>query len=204
MTVPEEQALNELKQTAQARRREQGEAYTDSEFSADAASLDGRRLAAGVAPALAPPACRCRRPAKVCTVMKDGGNQGREFWGCARPADQRCGFFMWADGVRLAGHSKGDAETKWKRFGTHDDGYVVVRRKKDGSRSDPPPTPLCIFDPHLFPHNTTSHKPLCRFTRAALASTRVTSVKAQSVIVGFLPPWPLWRSGGNPCWEETS
>ncbi|KAG0232005.1 DNA topoisomerase [Actinomortierella wolfii] len=43
--------------------------------------------------------CRCpgNPPAVQRTVTKDGPNQGRLFYGCAKPKDQSCGFFDWAD-----------------------------------------------------------------------------------------------------------
>ena len=31
------------------------------------------------------------------TVVKDGPNKGRPFYGCSKPRDSSCGFFMWAD-----------------------------------------------------------------------------------------------------------
>ena len=36
--------------------------------------------------------CPCRR-----TVQKDGPNKGRDFYTCAKPRDDQCGFFEWAD-----------------------------------------------------------------------------------------------------------
>ena len=30
-------------------------------------------------------------------VQKEGPNKGRPFFGCSKPADARCQFFMWAD-----------------------------------------------------------------------------------------------------------
>ncbi|MBN3312158.1 TOP3A topoisomerase, partial [Atractosteus spatula] len=41
--------------------------------------------------------CKCNEPAVTRTVMKDGPNKGRTFHTCARPREQQCGFFQWAD-----------------------------------------------------------------------------------------------------------
>lgn len=30
-------------------------------------------------------------------MYKDGPNKGREFYGCLKPREQGCGFFLWAD-----------------------------------------------------------------------------------------------------------
>jgi hypothetical protein len=44
------------------------------------------------------PACSGHQlPAKLITVRKTGPNRGRKFFGCSYPADQRCGFFLWAE-----------------------------------------------------------------------------------------------------------
>ena len=29
--------------------------------------------------------------------MKEGTNKGRQFYCCAKPRDQQCGFFQWSD-----------------------------------------------------------------------------------------------------------
>ncbi|KAM9305439.1 DNA topoisomerase 3-alpha [Gastrophryne carolinensis] len=41
--------------------------------------------------------CMCNQPAVTRTVQKDGANKGRQFHTCAKPRDQQCGFFQWAD-----------------------------------------------------------------------------------------------------------
>ncbi|XP_023555904.1 DNA topoisomerase 3-alpha isoform X1 [Octodon degus] len=41
--------------------------------------------------------CLCSHPAVKRTVQKDGPNKGRQFHTCAKPRDQQCGFFQWAD-----------------------------------------------------------------------------------------------------------
>ncbi|KAM5263620.1 DNA topoisomerase 3-alpha isoform 2-T2 [Ctenodactylus gundi] len=41
--------------------------------------------------------CLCSQPAVVRTVQKDGPNKGRQFHTCAKPREQQCGFFQWAD-----------------------------------------------------------------------------------------------------------
>lgn len=42
-------------------------------------------------------ACGCGTPAPLLTVRKDGPNQGRQFYGCAKPRNEGCGFFQWSD-----------------------------------------------------------------------------------------------------------
>lgn len=42
------------------------------------------------------PECKCGEPAKLCTVKKEGPNQGKQFWGCAKPQTQSCKFFKFA------------------------------------------------------------------------------------------------------------
>ncbi|POY75102.1 DNA topoisomerase III [Rhodotorula taiwanensis] len=44
-----------------------------------------------------PPACNCQEPAVERTVVKEGANKGRHFYGCAKPREESCGFFAWAD-----------------------------------------------------------------------------------------------------------
>ncbi|XP_063286717.1 DNA topoisomerase 3-alpha [Pelobates fuscus] len=41
--------------------------------------------------------CNCNQPAITRTVQKDGVNKGRQFHTCAKPREQQCGFFQWAD-----------------------------------------------------------------------------------------------------------
>ncbi|XP_003465949.1 DNA topoisomerase 3-alpha isoform X1 [Cavia porcellus] len=41
--------------------------------------------------------CLCSHPAVTRTVQKDGPNKGRQFHTCAKPREQQCGFFQWAD-----------------------------------------------------------------------------------------------------------
>ncbi|XP_015264887.1 PREDICTED: DNA topoisomerase 3-alpha [Gekko japonicus] len=41
--------------------------------------------------------CKCDQPAIVRTVQKEGPNKGRQFHTCAKPREQQCGFFQWAD-----------------------------------------------------------------------------------------------------------
>ncbi|XP_061849050.1 DNA topoisomerase 3-alpha isoform X1 [Colius striatus] len=52
--------------------------------------------------------CRCEQPAVTRTVQKDGPNKGRQFHTCAKPRDQQCGFFQWAD-ENVAPGPSGDA-----------------------------------------------------------------------------------------------
>ncbi|EHB10639.1 DNA topoisomerase 3-alpha [Heterocephalus glaber] len=41
--------------------------------------------------------CLCSQPAVMRTVQKEGPNKGRQFHTCAKPREQQCGFFQWAD-----------------------------------------------------------------------------------------------------------
>ena len=41
--------------------------------------------------------CNCGQPSARRTVQKEGNNQGREFYVCARPRDEQCNYFQWAD-----------------------------------------------------------------------------------------------------------
>lgn len=41
--------------------------------------------------------CLCSQPSVTRTVQKDGPNKGRQFHTCAKPREQQCGFFQWAD-----------------------------------------------------------------------------------------------------------
>ena len=93
--------------------------FADSEFPPTPQSIDGRKdenttSRSGGSKPSAPPRCRCGAPARVCTVYKEGPNQGRLFWGCAkRDRTKRCSFFSWA---KKAPHSKGTLALKWLRY----------------------------------------------------------------------------------------
>ncbi|XP_042293597.1 DNA topoisomerase 3-alpha isoform X2 [Sceloporus undulatus] len=41
--------------------------------------------------------CRCEQPSVTRTVLREGPNKGRQFHTCAKPREQQCGFFQWAD-----------------------------------------------------------------------------------------------------------
>ncbi|XP_048349631.1 DNA topoisomerase 3-alpha isoform X2 [Sphaerodactylus townsendi] len=41
--------------------------------------------------------CKCAQPSVLRTVQKEGANKGRQFHTCAKPREQQCGFFQWAD-----------------------------------------------------------------------------------------------------------
>lgn len=43
------------------------------------------------------PVCNCNEAAVTRTVQKDGPNKGRTFHACAKPRQQQCNFFQWAD-----------------------------------------------------------------------------------------------------------
>ncbi|ELV14017.1 DNA topoisomerase 3-alpha [Tupaia chinensis] len=50
--------------------------------------------------------CLCSQPAVTRTVQKDGPNKGRQFHTCAKPREQQCGFFQWADENMAPGYSR--------------------------------------------------------------------------------------------------
>ena len=123
-----------------------GEPFTDADFPPDASSIDGRRkppqhvMSSSSPPRAAPrplldaARCRCGAAAKLCSVSKDGPNQGRAFYGCAvADADARCGFFAWADD---APPSERDAATEWRRFTAARDGAVVARAARGFRAAD--------------------------------------------------------------------
>ena len=47
--------------------------------------------------------CNCQEPARLCTVQKAGPNQGRQFYGCSKPRESSCNFFLWASDEATAG-----------------------------------------------------------------------------------------------------
>ena len=94
--------------------------YCDSAFPAGAASIDGGGSDGGehhTPPQ--PPACRCGdgQPATCKRVSKDGPNQGKLFYCCARELSaERCGFFAWAPrGARPSRPQRAQAERVWRR-----------------------------------------------------------------------------------------
>ncbi|XP_064634025.1 DNA topoisomerase 3-alpha-like [Lineus longissimus] len=52
--------------------------------------------------------CNCGEDARSLTVRKDGPNQGRQFYGCAKPKEASCGFFLWADDQHQDTKNKND------------------------------------------------------------------------------------------------
>lgn len=89
--------------------------WRDDAFPAGPSSVDGREGANGTSESV--PMCRCGVKAKVKQVSKDGANQGRFFYGCAKPASEksRCDFFTWAREETLV-HTDAAKLLKWKRF----------------------------------------------------------------------------------------
>lgn len=97
--------------------------FEDASFPPCASSIDGRGRAGtnggggnggGGDDVAEVPRCICKTPAKLCTVHKDGPNQGRFFYGCAGySAAARCGFFKWADD---APSSEASRAMRWRRF----------------------------------------------------------------------------------------
>ena len=51
--------------------------------------------------------CNCGQPSARRTVQKDGNNKGREFYVCARPREEQCNYFQWADEMEDNGHGGG-------------------------------------------------------------------------------------------------
>ena len=43
--------------------------------------------------------CHCRIQAKLLTVMKQGPNEGRQFYKCSKPREQVCRFFQWSEEI---------------------------------------------------------------------------------------------------------
>ena len=48
--------------------------------------------------------CNCGQPSARRTVQKEGNNKGRDFYVCARPRDEQCNYFQWADEMEDSGH----------------------------------------------------------------------------------------------------
>lgn len=46
--------------------------------------------------------CKCNQEAKLITVKKEGPNKGRQFYACAKPQNEQCDFFEWADNQKAA------------------------------------------------------------------------------------------------------
>uniref|UniRef100_A0A480SG85 DNA topoisomerase n=1 Tax=Sus scrofa TaxID=9823 RepID=A0A480SG85_PIG len=87
--------------------------------------------------------CLCSQPAVTRTVQKDGPNKGRQFHTCAKPREQQCGFFQWADenvapgtlgGPPWPGGSGGrqgpEARSKRARAGSSDSGSAAKKPRK--------------------------------------------------------------------------
>ena len=51
--------------------------------------------------------CGCGEAAAVRTVQKETANKGRQFYTCAKPQGQGCGFFQWTDEVAGGGGGGG-------------------------------------------------------------------------------------------------
>ncbi|OXU30865.1 hypothetical protein TSAR_001335, partial [Trichomalopsis sarcophagae] len=47
--------------------------------------------------------CNCHQVAKQLTVRKEGPNQGRTFYKCAKPAGSDCNFFLWGSEIENGG-----------------------------------------------------------------------------------------------------
>lgn len=123
----QDEAARELFDLAMGAAAESGGQFIDTQFRACASSLDGRR---GASAGAADVRCSCGTKAKLCTVSKAGRTEGRNFWGCRKPKEQRCGFFQWADN---APHADADVKAEWRRIGRGGAAAVVKVRQKDGA-----------------------------------------------------------------------
>lgn len=54
--------------------------------------------------------CQCNVEAKLVTVKKEGANQGRRFWACAKPRGEQCDFFCWEGETPRAVKQRGERE----------------------------------------------------------------------------------------------
>ncbi|XP_058559743.1 DNA topoisomerase 3-alpha isoform X1 [Neofelis nebulosa] len=87
--------------------------------------------------------CLCSQPTVTRTVQKDGPNKGRQFHTCAKPREQQCGFFQWADenvapgslGVQTWPRDRGriqgpEARSKRARATSSDTGSTAKKPRK--------------------------------------------------------------------------
>ncbi|XP_040308973.1 DNA topoisomerase 3-alpha isoform X1 [Herpailurus yagouaroundi] len=87
--------------------------------------------------------CLCSQPTVTRTVQKDGPNKGRQFHTCAKPREQQCGFFQWADenvapgslGVQTWPRGRGriqgpEARSKRARATSSDTGSTAKKPRK--------------------------------------------------------------------------
>ncbi|XP_042770377.1 DNA topoisomerase 3-alpha isoform X2 [Panthera leo] len=87
--------------------------------------------------------CLCSQPSVTRTVQKDGPNKGRQFHTCAKPREQQCGFFQWADenvapgslGVQTWPRDRGriqgpEARSKRARATSSDTGSTAKKPRK--------------------------------------------------------------------------
>ncbi|CAG0886947.1 unnamed protein product [Cyprideis torosa] len=63
--------------------------------------------------------CACGLDAVRRTVLREGLNQGREFFVCPKPREEQCNFFAWADGPSVTdGNGRGGGRTAPRGRGT--------------------------------------------------------------------------------------
>ncbi|XP_063791016.1 DNA topoisomerase 3-alpha [Pseudophryne corroboree] len=84
--------------------------------------------------------CMCNQPAVTRTVQKDGANKGRQFHTCAKPREQQCGFFQWADENVPPGGSGGDYPSTFGGGSGEQRGFGTKNKRSDYSSSDRGPT----------------------------------------------------------------
>ena len=99
--------------------------WSDEDFAPEPSSIDGRRGARGSDDTV--PKCKCGVQAAVKRVHKDGKNNGRLFYGCAKPTlahrgagapsanTERCDFFAWAKEETLK-HTDAATRLRWERL----------------------------------------------------------------------------------------
>ena len=65
--------------------------------------------------------CDCGDPARQLTVQKEGPNQGKQFYACAKPIDTKCRFFQWGDEAG-GGFGRGDSNARFGGGARYDGG----------------------------------------------------------------------------------
>ena len=90
--------------------------FTDLDFPAELTSIDGRPTSSSSTNNKTF-YCDCKLPCKLKHVSKDGVNQGRPFFSCAKSSN-RCDFFQWDHGESSS--SSSSQNIYWKRFSAID------------------------------------------------------------------------------------
>ncbi|XP_058807359.1 DNA topoisomerase 3-alpha [Phymastichus coffea] len=80
--------------------------------------------------------CNCHEPAKILTVRKEGPNQGRTFYKCAKPSNQSCNFFLWGTESDAAGSSSAilrPAASNWNQNQNNRQNFTNNRQNNQSS-----------------------------------------------------------------------